>query len=299
MKTKTLKTLILLITISVSLNLHSQVTLIPYNSLINTDGNITNTEWFNSAHFEINSAGRPIDFFVCHDNENLYIAVDLKNENASNLRFPEILFDINNDKSTFWKNDDWWFHVSATDCYYQGNYSNYSNCETEHESWIAVPNFGTAANSPLIDSIEIKIPFSLIGINLSDTIGFALDVTNTVNSWEYFPSGAQISNPSSWANINFEHEATYVNPLENSTKTKCFVNNDQEEIVLTYQMSDIGTMAIQIFNIQGFLIKDLKEIQFQKGENITTLDYEIMKPGIYFLKLRGKNINEIIKFYKH
>jgi hypothetical protein len=92
------------------------------------DGVITNGEMHKCQFVVIQSAdGSPATVYFKHNFEGFYFAfVGLRN--LPYYRFPEVLLDLNNDKSADWQTDDWWFHVSATDCENQGEWGDYSVC---------------------------------------------------------------------------------------------------------------------------------------------------------------------------
>src|SRR3989339_198211 len=81
---------------------------------ISVDGVISPGEWEDANNVEIISAGdKIVKVLFKHDGENMLFAF-LDNLASAEWRFPEIFFDVNNDKSTNWFYDDWWFHVSST-----------------------------------------------------------------------------------------------------------------------------------------------------------------------------------------
>lgn len=116
-----------------------------------------------------------------HDGENLYSGFVGFN-NLAVLRVPEVLIDVDNDKSLVWKSGHWWFHGSYTDCSTAGTHNDYSTCVEKAPTWEA-KNFRAvhSFNDPP-PIIEMRIPFELIGLvgDSVKTIGIAFDVTEAV-----------------------------------------------------------------------------------------------------------------------
>lgn len=191
---------------------------IPLGTPAVADGINTPGEWDDAESAEITvSASKKVQVRYKHDGSHLYLAYWGSLESA-NIRFPELLLDPENDKSPAWLPDDWWFHVSATDCESQGQHSIYSNCNLAQPDWAGAPNMTQGA--PYTDSIEVMIPFSKIGIQNGDTIGLAFEVTNTANVWNYWPPTAKIGQPDTWATavvsqgqVNAAHHAIDRSPL--------------------------------------------------------------------------------------
>lgn len=172
---------------------------IPLGVSIIADGINSENEWIDAQKIQIKiSESSKIDVMLKHDNENILILFNL----YSSGLFPEILFDVNNDKTTEWNSDDWWFHISASDCSSKGKRNDYSNCEVEQPDWTAVPNYPAYVQGN-VDKIEVIIPFSKLGINLSSQFGMAVLVTNLNNTRKYWPPDSNAGNPSSWCNASF------------------------------------------------------------------------------------------------
>jgi len=230
--------------------LNAQINVIPAGNPVNINGVLEEGEWEDALLVTVQSAGRTIDYRLKHDNEALLIAVDLKNTSSTAVRFPEILLDCDHDKSLQWQPDDWWFHVSATDCEYKGNHSIYDNCEIDHPDWDAVPNFGTAPGAVPIDTIEFMIPLVKLGLQVKDTFGIALDVTNTANSWEFWPLGAMLNSPASWAactladhSMGILNDASevncriYPNPASHFLTVDCMLSRSADLTMMIYDMA--------------------------------------------------------------
>jgi hypothetical protein len=171
---------------------------IPYGNASVIDGHITAGEWSDADSVEIIiNASQKVMVKYKHDNANFYF-VFLKNLESA-MRMPEVVMDINNSKSATWQSDDWWFHVSGTDCESNGSPNNYSNCQPVQPGWEGVPNM--SSGPPYTDTVEIRISFTKVGLTLPthSVIGLAFDVTNTFSAWNFWPSGANINSPATWA----------------------------------------------------------------------------------------------------
>ena len=165
---------------------------------ITIDGVISPNEWQGATNIPfVQSNGDTTYILIQHDEQSLSIVFYGNLESGQSV-FPEVLLDVNHSRSSAWQSDDWWFHVSATDCDYQGAYGNYDSCSFTRPDWEAVPNF--VPGSSITDIVEMKIPFSKINYNYAagDTIGLAFVLTNTfsvVNTW---PPLADRMKPSTW-----------------------------------------------------------------------------------------------------
>lgn len=165
------------------------------------DGKKLGAEWNNAdtVRITLGQAGKSIKVYFMKDRDNLYFLYAGNLE--SQMHFPELLLDINNAKSTVWQPDDWWFHVSATDCESQGNHSVFTNCQLVQPGWQAQNNI--LQGLPITDTVEIKIPFNKIGLSAGGgyTIGISfstynIQATAVAPSW---PPSTNVTNPSTWA----------------------------------------------------------------------------------------------------
>ncbi|MBM2816832.1 MAG: hypothetical protein HW421_3594 [Ignavibacteria bacterium] len=255
-----------------------------YGSTPKIDGVITAGEWSDAAKVQITSAGNKIiNIYYKHDGKNLLFAY-LDNLGSAKYRFPEILLDIKNDKSKGWMNDDWWFHVSSTNCVSNGSHSNYSNCRTVQPDWEA-NNF----NIKLPDTVEIKIPFSKVGFDTAKkTIGIAFDVTNTSNAWEFWPPNTYINSPETWAVGMLLFEPTDVNDAlvidKNTIRT--YPNPISHEACIEYNLNKTAHVKIEIYNSlwEKILVK-ADEMQTE-GHYINRFQTDNVASGIYYYLIK-------------
>jgi len=198
--------------------------------------------------------------------------------------FPEILIDPNYDRSDTIAPDDWWFHVSATDCDYQGEVLNYTNCNTVRPTFRGVPNWPQGPG-PGPDTVEVLIHYSTLGIdtNSSDTFGIAFDVTNTFSRYDFWPAGANINNPSTWGSF-----------VLNRATTTSIAKHRNNEIIKTYQLKGgLSVMAqsdchLRILSIDGRIISD-HEMHSNEQQIIHA------ETGIYYLKCSAKGTESSMK----
>lgn len=226
-------------------NVHSQGTIdIPFATTPSVDGVVSPGEWIdaNSKPIVLGS-GDKVSVLFKHNGQSLFFAYQGNLESA--IRFPEILLDVLNNKSTEWDENDWWFHASATDCEFQGDHSTYTNCEVEKTGWRAAPNMTQGGDAT--DTIEIEIPFALIGIDaakLPATIGLSLEVTNTFSAWEHWPSTAAIDDPSTWGNAVIKAGSMQATPTASaSTPRWHWLDQDRLQVhgeqILAIEIRDV------------------------------------------------------------
>ncbi|MEI6090657.1 MAG: T9SS type A sorting domain-containing protein [bacterium] len=194
---------------------------------VTIDGCFSKGEWSDADSVDLLLGGNYyVRIFYKHDGANLLFAFcDNLKIAQYQFRFPEVLFDINNTKTTTWDTEDHWFHVSATDCNSKGKPKDYTNCLLVQPDWLAEKNFMDANFN---DTVEISIPFTKLGINPEQNkiFGIAFDVTDTQTFWVFYPATATMNKPSTWADaeiisgngINDEENNSiliYPNPANN------------------------------------------------------------------------------------
>jgi len=81
------------------------------------DGQVGQSEWQDAGVVTF-GVGDDLSVAVAykHDGVNIYLAYLYGGNQAGALAFPEVVFDPGLDRSTGWLPDDWWFHVSGSDC---------------------------------------------------------------------------------------------------------------------------------------------------------------------------------------
>lgn len=171
---------------------------VPYSYDVVIDGVMHPGEWESSGHVDIDlGSGKYTRVFFAHDLNTMFFAFagHLESENAL---FPEVLIDALNNKSSSWDDDDWWFHVSATDCDAVGMPSTFNHCLLDHDDWDAEPNI--LNDAVITDTVEIGISLEKLGVLAPiNGFGIAFRTTNIITSTYYWPETAYLGDPSTWA----------------------------------------------------------------------------------------------------
>jgi hypothetical protein len=132
---------------------------IPQGTTPEIDGDFAANEWDDAAQATIYvQTDWTVTVFYKHSDTCLYLAfTDVKGVYGE--RYPDVMLDINNDKSTLWAADDWWLHASYNDCEGNGVYNVWASCQPTHSGWVA-------NNFPLSmpGTIEMGISYSKIGL---------------------------------------------------------------------------------------------------------------------------------------
>jgi hypothetical protein len=280
-------------------NVHAQLIHIRQGTVVQVDGTIGSTEWSDadSILIDLNTTQKVTVKFK-HDGSNFNFTF-LNNLESFNIRFPEILFDINNDKSLSWQNDDWWFHVSATDCESNTAANDYSNCLLVQPDWLAVNNF--QSGPPMTDTVEIQIPFTKVNFNstFTDTIGIAFDVTNTFSAWNYWPDPlVDVQIPTSWGNAIVEFNTSGLKGINDPTPRSLVISNPVEEILhLTFYSPLYTDRILRLRDIRGQVIRTIKMNNIDVNDKVS-VPVGSLSPGMYFLECHTEHRSEIIKFIK-
>lgn len=167
---------------------------LPRGKTVNVDGNSDPGEWDDATEVPIQvHTDWVVRVRIKHDGENLLFGFfGLRNDS---VRVPEVLIDPQRDGGNVWKPDDWWFHASARDCWSTGKYNDYSTCVAEASDWSATNVRGMIFPQVM----ELRIPMRLVAVAPGQTIGLALNVTDTRAIWNFWPDTARLATPGSWA----------------------------------------------------------------------------------------------------
>ena len=178
---------------------------LPRGAPVTVDGVLAAGEW-NDAMTRRFAVGDHMEITVMtkHDGSNLLAAWRYEFLDAEHLCIPEILIDVGNDKAGTWSSDDWWFHVSGTDCEAHGTYEVWNDCSVVQPDWEGVPNFALGPNPPILDTFEIRIPFVKLGIAAGDVIGLAFRAEYVQYQYGFWPPEAVIESPASWSTMRLE-----------------------------------------------------------------------------------------------
>lgn len=257
----------------------AQTLSIPYAPPATVDGVVSPAEWDSAVQVEIRYGANPgARVRIMHDSTNLFILFTGSLESGN--RFPEILIDPNFDRSPIWMNDDWWFHVSATDCAYQGQPQNYDSCIAMATSWTGVPNM--SPGPAMVDTIEIMIPLAKLGKDISsiDSFGLCAEMLRFNGGYDYWPIGAHIDTPRTWSKAVLKKPA----PVSSSVKEIPEVNssvfpNPCRDGNVSITWSDATVSEIQIADLLGNVVKQ----KFVPGQFKTNLNIDNLSEGVYLL----------------
>jgi hypothetical protein len=244
------------------------------------DGIISPAEWDDADTCSISiSASLKVKVRYKHDGSNFYFL--FYNHLESAVRCPEVNLDINYSKSSTWEGDDWWFHSSGSDCENNGAPNVFSDCMVVQPDWESVPNF--VSGGPNEDTVEMHIPFSKAGFSYSggiDTIGIALDVTNTFSAWNLFPSTATTTNPSTWANGIFYNYTMGIDEVKKETDFCLFPNPATTVLNIVSKNTVKSNLVIYDMNGRPVFERNL-------GKSPVQWDISHLEPGIYVLRIEN------------
>ncbi len=137
--------------------------------------------------------------YLKHDGNNLLLAYENLDIKDTTFLIPEFFIDTKFDKGEIWNENDFWFHVSAQDCYCKGKPKDFSNCRPDYLVWRASPNLPYNGAYEAIGVFEISVPFELLGISLGDTIGVCLSLKLYPHEIILnYPETANADKPISW-----------------------------------------------------------------------------------------------------
>lgn len=175
-----------------------------------------------------------------------------------------------------------WFHVSGTDCESKGTYGVYNNCKAIQNDWKAVPNF--INHGPVVDTVEIEIPLSKLGLSRSDTfhLGFLL---NNFRTKKIYPSGANHLDPSGWQVVFFDATTSLKkSEMKEETNLIVYPNPTNRFIKLANAQNNLW-YDYTITDIKGRIIA--KE-RIDQGESIDLNKMNLLN-GIYHLEVMDSN----------
>jgi len=248
-------------------------------------------EWDDASSVGINAPSGAVTVSYKHNGDSLFFLFEGPLESA-NARFPEVLIDAGNDKAVNWDANDWWFHVSATDCSFNGQYGNYSgNCFADHSSWSGVPNM--VNGPPHTDTIEISIPFSTLGIASGDTIGLTFDVTNTATAWSHWPAAAGRNNPSTWATAMISACTIGIAEKQQASTWRCFPQPFRETCRLENPQGKSAN--ISLLSADG---RTLLRRTVAAGDASLELDLRSLPAGFYFLEIAEADRLQMLRLVK-
>lgn len=248
---------------------------------IQIDGQLNEQSWAFADPVWIVNGGDSIKVRTLYNNTNLYFAFTGKLESANAL-FPEILIDADNQRAATWQTNDWWFHVSATDCENKGAYGVYNNCMLVQPGWRGVPNF--SPGMPMTDTVEIAIPLSKLEttIQAGNTINISVLVTNTFSIYRHWPATADRNNPSTWGTLSFVFQ-TGLQAIEPENPLFRVVHNQGNELRLLFPSS--AKQSVTLMDYSGRIVQTIPKT----SSDLVTFHH--VKHGIYLIKTEtGPNV---------
>ena len=262
-------------------NIFSQNLSIPYSEKARIDGKFELSEWSDadSIEIEINSGVKSKVFFM-HDSSRIYFAF-VNNLSSGGNYFPELVFDTELDSASSFQSDDWWFHVSATDCEYQGQYGNYANCSMSRPNWTAMPNFGGRT----VDTVEIEIPMDSIDLGVSDTFGLGF-ILNNFRRFQYYPTSLHHFNPRTFLPASFASaQLSTLQEVSYGLNWKVYPSPSKGLVHLLVEGQENVELDLSVTNLVGQIVFQRKDFRPTRGQAIQ-LQLEGVSPGIYFVSLR-------------
>jgi hypothetical protein len=152
-----------------------------------------------TAEVRINvAAGWIVRVRCSHDGRELTCRIDnLRKAGAE--RFPELMVDPQDERTSRWRKGQWWLHSSYNLCEGNGEFNAYKRdgvfqCAQEKPGWKA-NHFPLKEGEPM----EIRVTLAKLGLATGRRFGLAFDVTDTQSHWSFWPTKANLASPASWA----------------------------------------------------------------------------------------------------
>lgn len=184
-------------------------TIIPKGKAVHVDGILKDREWDDARElcFETNTQIQA-RALLKHDGEQLLLAFLMEGTKTRDSLFaiPELLLDTRHNGGEELRDDDYWFHVSAQDCYARGKRDDYSGCRADITSWRASPNLPFQGQGyEAVDSFEISIPLSLVDLSVGQDLGICLSMLLVSPERRLnLPQSADIDVPATWEHFRLE-----------------------------------------------------------------------------------------------
>jgi len=259
---------------------------IPLGSAPVIDGAFEPAEWSGArtVDFTANQGVVEIRAHLVHDGEQLYVAFEYTANPDSELIMPGILIGADNEKTAYWEDDNWWFHVSAQNCDARASTTTTGDAAQRVQPGSAARTSRPA--SPLFHLMRSRsgFPSAWSGSLRSGPFGFSL----TVDAWPsdtrgYWPVGTSIESPATWG------EAI----LLEQTVAQIAFGSDRDESVEIYVMDSDGTDLTRLTTRSG---DDLAATWSPDGSGIafstTTSSYVLVLDTDELRKLpRGGQLN--------
>jgi hypothetical protein len=180
---------------------------IPLGSRATIDGEISPGEWASARAIRLSFENAPsssvtVDVRLMHDGAGLQVVYQFEAA-AGILLAPELFLDTAHDRGPSLRNDDFWFHLSGSDCSNRGAYDDYSTC-TMSAWWETGPRPHERLDRE-VRVFELRIPFSGLGVATGSEIGIAIRIMHTArvaDEWVtgtfFWPLNGSPDSPDSW-----------------------------------------------------------------------------------------------------
>ena len=264
-----------------SVSSKAQIISIPFGTAPLIDGVVQPNEWTdaNAISIPIHSTDSSKVLFK-HDSTHLYFAFKGGLQSSGNY-FPELVIDAEWDRASSFQQNDWWFHVSATDCEYNGQYGNYTNCQIVRPGWEALPNYSSTRS---VDSVEIKISLNMLGVQIGDSVGIAFLLNNFMTIKQY-PVSANHLVPSTWKPFVLA-QPMITNLKENvlHNTLSLWPNPAEDYVTVQFNLQTSNSAWFTILNNRGQVIDQgvWDKVQLSQGKRINLSNYD---KGLYVLQL--------------
>jgi hypothetical protein len=180
---------------------NEEILLMPSHSVPEIDGVIQDLEWNDSQTLTMfGPKGRTINVLLKFSDHHLFVAFQgLEDENMTRLH-PEVLIHTDTE-DLVWNERCFWFHSSYSNCYGVGTYYYWDDCTKNPGSWMA----NTYPFNDGNDNIEFQFSFSLLRFDplKGREIRLALKLSDAQERHIYWPEGATLKEPVTWAAIRF------------------------------------------------------------------------------------------------
>jgi hypothetical protein len=182
---------------------------IPFGPGATIDGQVSTGEWAtaNLVRFsfeDVRGDSVTANIWLMHDGESLQAAYVFEGKRDGIWCAPELFIDSDNDRSPTLRPDDWWFHVSGSDCAAAGRFDDYSTC-TWSADWKTGPKPAERGDGARLDAFEVRIPFSKLRVGAGSEIGLGFQVMHSARvsgEWiigtAFWPPHGSPDSPATW-----------------------------------------------------------------------------------------------------
>jgi hypothetical protein len=137
--------------------------------------------------------------FLCFHSDRELICAIAHLRRGQEERYPELLIDSQDRKTSSWQPGQWWLHSSYNLCEGNGEFDVYvrngtPQCTKTKAGWRA-NHFPLSGDSAVM---TIHVSLAKIGLVPGQQFGLAVVVTDTRSEWRVWPTGASRESPATW-----------------------------------------------------------------------------------------------------